>query len=57
MLDALTLASRLTPIVLSDEKERLLFEQPSVYLNVKSSWSVCRLATTISPSENPIATV
>ena len=39
MLEALTLASRLTPMVLSDEKDKLFIE-PSVYLKVKSSWSV-----------------
>jgi hypothetical protein len=50
------LAKRLTPIVVSEENDKLLIE-PSVSLKLKSISSVYKLASAISPSEKPIATV
>lgn len=52
----LVLASKLTPIDGSVEKERLLID-PSDCVNLKITLSYCKLAITISPSLNPRATV
>lgn len=46
----LTLASKLKPIVVSEEKDSPFIE-PSVYLKVKSTSSLWRFTKAISPSE------